>query len=655
MADPYRWLEDQESAETRQWIEAQNRYSKSVLDALPGRAAIERRLDELTREATLGTPRRTGDFYYTSRRAEGAQVAIVYRRPVKGGTEEAVFDPARFSSESHTTASFLAVSNDGRILAYALRRGGEDETEIRFRDVVSGKDLETRIPRHLNRGFALREDGKGCYYTNHDRERGPRIRYLELASGQEKLTFGEGFSPAQFISPRLLDSDRYLLITASQGWASNDLYWMDLKKDTAPRELVKGVAAHFDVIDAGGRLVIHTDWKAPRYRLLTATYGKPEQRYWREIVAEDSDPLQGVTAAGGKLFLEYLHNVTSRIAIRGLDGRNLGEVKLPGLGTASLDGQPKEELAYVTYTTFSTPATIFEHDTASGGQKLYFRSLPNWDAGAYDVKQVWATSKDGTKVPMFIAHRKDVKPDGNLPVVLNGYGGFNVSLLPRFSAMAAVWMEQGGVWALANIRGGSEFGEAWHRAGMLANKQNVFDDFIASAEWLVANGYTNPKRLAIMGASNGGLLVGAALTQRPDLYRAVVCSYPDLDMVGYWRFTNNNKPALLEYGDASNPEEFKFLLKYSPYQNVKEGTKYPAVLLTSGDRDTRVPPLQARKMTARLQAASTSGLPVLLHYDTEAGHVGASTRTQQLEAPVRSLTFLFWQLGLNAKVPAPHR
>jgi prolyl oligopeptidase len=378
--------------------------------------------------------------------------------------------------------------------------------------------------------------------------------------------------------------------------------------------------------------------------VLSASFQKPDQAAWKEIVPQHADPLEGVTAAGGKVFLEYLHNVTSRIAIHSLDGRRQGEINLPGPGTASLGGRPKERTAYITFTTLSMPVTILEYDTATGEQKPYFRSLPTWDASLYEVSQVWCTSKDGTKVPMFLAHRKGLKPDGNLPVLLTGYGGFNVSLLPRFSVQAAIWMERGGVWALANLRGGAEFGEAWHRAGMLANKQNVFDDFIAAGEWLITNKYTNPKRLAIMGGSNGGLLVGAALTQRPDLFRAVVCSYPDLDMVGYWRFPNNNKPALLEYGDASKPDEFRFLLKYSPYQNVKEGTKYPAVLITSGDRDTRVPPLQARKMTARLQAATVSGQPILLHYDTEAGHVGATRRSEALEAPARNLAFLFWQL-----------
>jgi prolyl oligopeptidase len=512
---------------------------------------------------------------------------------------------------------------------------------------VAGKDLPVAIPRHLNRGFALREDGKGCYYTNHGREQGPRIRLLDLASGQEKLVFGEGFSPAEFISPSLFAGDRYLLITARKGWASNDLYWMDLQKDSVPRPIVKGINAHFNAIDAGNRLIIHTDWQAPRYRLFSASFTMPEQARWKEIVAEQSDPLERVAAAGGRLFLEYLHNVTTRITVHALDGRREGEVRLPGLGTASITGRPRQRTAYVSFTTLSTPPAIFEHDTATGQQKPYFRSLPDWNAGLYEVKQVWCASKDGARIPMFLAHRKGLKPSGGLPVLLTGYGGFNVSLRPRFSTQAAVWMEHGGVWALANLRGGAEFGEEWHRAGMLANKQNVFDDFIAAAEWLIANKYTNPKRLAIMGHSNGGLLVGAALTQRPDLFRAVVCGYPDLDMVGYWRFPNNNKPALLEYGDASKPEEFRFLLKYSPYQNVKEGVQYPAVLLTSGDRDTRVPPLQARKMTARLQSATTSDLPVLLHYETESGHVGAVRRLEQLEGPARELAFLFWQLGVE--------
>lgn len=647
--DPYRWLEDQDAPETRQWIERQNVYTRSQLEKLPHRESIRKRLDELSGGAFVGAPNCVGKFCYVSRRAAGAQAAIVYRRERNSSEEKSFFDPIAFAPGKGVSAAMMSVSDDGHVLAYALRRGGEDELEIRFRDVEKGEDLPVRIGRHLNRGFALLRDGKGCYYTNHDRTQGPRIKYLDLASGAERAVFGEGFSPSQFISPRLIAKDRYLLITASQGWASNDLYWQDRgKTDNAVKPIVRGFSAHFNAVDGGDRLLIQTDWDAPKYRVFSTAFDAPEQKNWKQIVAEGTDPIERVTVAGGKLFLEHLHNVTSRITVHSLDGKATGEVPLPGLGSAGFNGRPDERTAYLTFTNFATPSTTFEYDTQTAAQKIYFRTeAKGWDSDKYEVKQVWCTSKDGTKVPMFVAHRKGLAIDGKLPVALNGYGGFNVSLLPNFSSTAAVWMEHGGVWALANIRGGAEFGEAWHRAGMLKNKQNVFDDFIAAAEWLVANKYTNPKRLAIIGGSNGGLLVGAALTQRPDLYKAVLCSYPDLDMVGYWRFPNNNKPALLEYGDASKEEEFKFLIKYSPYQNVKEKAAYPAVLLTSGDRDTRVPPLQARKMTARLQAATTSGLPVMLHYDTEAGHVGAALRSQALEGPVRNLSFLFWQLGVE--------
>lgn len=647
VVDPYRWLEDQGAAETRRWIAEQNRYSDSMLGRLPARESILQRLDELSAQPSVGAPDCRGAFCYVSRRAAGAQASVIFRRPVGGGEEEQFFDPLKFAAERGTSAGFLRTSNDGRILAYALRRGGEDETEIRFRDVSKGQDLPVRIARHLNRGFALQEDGKGCYYTNHDRTAGPRIRHLDLTTGKERVIFGEGFSPAEFISPQLMANDRYLLISSSKGWASNDLYWLDLTKNPSVKPVVKGIQAHFNAIDGGDRLFIHTDWQASRYRVFSASFEKPQQSAWKEIVAEREDMLGEVTAAGGKLFLEYLHNVTTRIAVHAPGGRKLGEVTLPGAGAASISGRPEQRTAYVSFATFSTPTTILEYDTSTGRQKPYFKALPDWKSEDFEVRQVWCTSKDGTRVPMFLAHRKGLKADGDLPVLLTGYGGFNVSLMPQFNTRAAIWMERGGVWAMANLRGGSEFGEEWHRAGMLENKQNVFDDFIAAAEWLIANKYTNPKRLAIMGGSNGGLLVGAALTQRPELYRAVVCAFPDLDMVGYWRFPNNNKPALLEYGDASKPEQFRYLLKYSPYQNVKQGTKYPAILLVSGDRDTRVPPLQARKMTARLQAATTSGLPVLLHYETETGHVGAVRRSEQIQGPARELAFLFWQLGME--------
>ena len=326
----------------------------------------------------------------------------------------------------------------------------------------------------------------------------------------------------------------------------------------------------------------------------------------------------------------------------------MGEIALPGLGSVSgLLGRWGSDEAFFVYRSFVTPATTYRYQVSSGSTQIWSKPTVPFKSDDFEVQQVWYPSKDGTKIPMFLVHKKGLQRNGKLPVLLYGYGGFNVSQTPRFSTTAAVWVEHGGVYAIANIRGGGEFGESWHKAGMLDKKQNVFDDFIAAAEWLIANKYTNSARLAIQGGSNGGLLVGAALTQRPELFAAVLCEFPDLDMIGYCRFKNNNPPALLEYGNASDPAQFKFLNAYSPYQKVKPGTRYPAVFLTTGDADTRVPPLQARKMTARLQAATASGKPVLLLYDNKAGHAGGAPLSKIIDDLSLKMSFLFWQLQMN--------
>jgi prolyl oligopeptidase len=380
---------------------------------------------------------------------------------------------------------------------------------------------------------------------------------------------------------------------------------------------------------------------------MVADLAKPEPAAWREIVPEGKDVLQDFTVIGDRIYATYLHDVATEIKLFSLAGEAQGAVPLPGLGSASVSGEIDGAEAFVSFASFTTPPTVFRDDVKTGARTVWSKATYDVDPERFAVSQVWYTSKDGTRVPMFLIHKKGLTPDGNRPVLLFGYGGFNVAITPSFRATAVVFAEQGGVFAVANIRGGSEFGEAWHRAGMLENKQNVFDDFIAAADWLVANKWTNPSRLAIQGGSNGGLLVGASLTQRPELYRAVLCTFPDLDMVRYYQFKNNNPPALLEYGNASDPEQFKYLVKYSPYQNVKPGTAYPAVMLTSGDADTRVPPLQARKMTARLQSATTSGRPVVLRYDTRAGHAGGRPLAKVIDDTAEEMAFLFWQLGME--------
>jgi prolyl oligopeptidase len=497
----------------------------------------------------------------------------------------------------------------------------------------------------------MKKDGSGFYYNLQRRDTGIRVFYHALGTEQSKDVeiFGKGYGPDKWISANVSEDGKYMLFGVQHGWARNEVYVQKLP-DGPIQPIVNDVDAHFSPWFAGDRLVMQTDWQTPNQRIVVVDLNDPAREKWKEIIPAGADAIADFSLVGGKLFVSYLHNVTTQIKIFNLDGKQLGEVSLPGLGTASgLAGRWESNEAFFSFRSFVTPQTIYRYDVQTGKTELWARPNVPFKSDDFEVRQVWYTSKDGTKVPMFLVHKKGLQPDGKLPVLLYGYGGFNVNQTPRFSSSAAIWVEQGGVYALANIRGGGEFGEAWHKAGMLDKKQNVFDDFIGAAEWLIKNKYTNPSRLAIQGGSNGGLLVGAALTQRPDLFQAVLCQFPDLDMVGYYRFKNNNPPALLEYGNASDPAQFKYLYAYSPYQKVKAGEKYPAVLFTTGDQDTRVPPLQARKMTARLQAASTSGKPVMLLYDTKAGHAGGRPLSKIIEDVSLELSFLFWQLRMDQR------
>jgi prolyl oligopeptidase len=647
--DPYRWLEDQDSPETRQWIDAQNKYTKSLLDGLPSRPLIQRRLTELMRIDTVSAPFEQGGRYFLFKKRAEDDLSILYVRKGLRGQDEVLIDPHTLSPDHTTTIGLDDVSGDGRLMVYSIRRGGEDETELRVMDVDSRKDLPDRLPRALYRGVSFKKDGSGFYYNLQRRDVGTRIFYHAIGTDPTKdiEVFGKGYGPDKWVSGSVSEDGRYLLFSVQHGWARNEVYVQEISGGPI-KTIVNDIDAHFDAWFAGDQLVMQTDWRAPKNRILVVDLKDPSRDKWREIVPEGSDTIEGYSLAGGKLFLRYLHNVSSLIKIFSIAGKPLGEVPLPGLGAVGgLLGRWNSNEAFFGFRSYVEPQTIYRYDVLSGKTELWAQPKVPFKSGDFEVAQVWFSSKDGAKVPMFLVHKKGLKPNGKIPTLLYGYGGFNVSLTPRFSSSAALWVEQGGLYAVANLRGGGEFGEAWHRAGMLDKKQNVFDDFIAAAEWLIKNNYTNSTRLAIQGGSNGGLLVGAALTQRPELYQAVLCEFPDLDMIGYYRFKNNNPPALLEYGNASDPAQFKFLHAYSPYQKVKPGAKYPAVLLTTGDADTRVPPLQARKMTARLQAATASDRPVLLLYDTKAGHAGGRPLSKIIEDLSLEMAFLFWQLGMD--------
>jgi len=651
IVDPYRWLEDGKSAETRAWIDAQDVYARTLLAGLPGRGAIRERLAALARYDVQWTPIARGRRYFVLKRRVQDDLAILHVREGLNGRDQILLDPHPLSPDHTSDISVEDVSQNGALLAYGVRRGGEDETELRIRDVKTRADLPDVLERALYRGVSLKPDGSGLYYALQDRGTGIRIRYHAVGTppSRDVDVFG-GYGPSQWIGARVSENGRHLLLVVQHGWAKNEVFVQDLSAGGAVRSVVKGIDAHFRPEFAGDRLILQTDWQAPTGRIVEVDLADPAPERWREIVPAAPDAIQEFAIVGGKLLVHYLHDVASRLALFALSGEQLGELRLPGPGTASnLQGRWDHDELFFDFSSYTVPRGTYRADLRRGKVEAWWRPQVPFDAAAYETRQIWYASKDGTKVPMSIVHKKGLTLDGQRPTLLYGYGGFNVSILPEFGTQAAWWLEQGGVYAVANLRGGGELGESWHSAGMLDKKQNVFDDFIAAAEWLIANRYTDSSRLAIQGASNGGLLVAAALTQRPELYRAVLCEFPDLDMVGYHRFENNNPPALLEYGDASKPEQFRFLYAYSPYQKVAPGVRYPAVLFTTGDADTRVPPLQARKMTARMQAGTASGRPILLLYDTKAGHAGGRPIGKVIEDQSLELAFLAWQLGMEVR------
>ena len=657
--DPYRWLEDQEDPATRAFIDRQNEYAEQILGQPAVRDRARRRLRELMDTPAVGAPNKAGDHEIFTLRRAGEELASIVRRkapengPVRidpAGEHELVIDPAEVGGD-YTHLGITSVSPDGKLLLYNVRIGGEDETTVRLRDLEQNVDLDFELPRALNDQAFFARDGSGIYYTVRDRSEGSRVRFHRLGvhRADDVLVFGEGIGPRSFVRAEQLDDAR-LLVSVQHGWARSDLYLVEIGTWRLT-PVVTGMDARFNTHHADGRVFVRTNLDAPMNRLMEIDLDRPEVANWREVVPEAEDVLQGVSVIDSKLYLNYLHHVASRIRIFELDGTPAGELDVPEHHTASVRGAG-EGKALLSLVSWLQPPVTWLLDLEAGTREVFQEPRAPFLSDGYVLKQVRYTSKDGASAPMYIAHHEDFEPDGTTPALLHGYGGFNVSLTPRFNPLAALWLEAGGVYAVATLRGGSEYGEEWHRGGMLHNKQNVFDDFISAGEWLIAEGYSDPERLAIHGASNGGLLVGASLTQRPDLYRAVLCGFPELDLIRFYTFTEtNNMPALLEYGDGEIPDQFESLRGFSPYQAIRDGVAYPAVMLTQGDRDTRVPPLQARKAAARLQAATSSGLPVILRYHPHAGHAASRglPMSERIEFVAAEVTFLMTQTGLAAR------
>jgi prolyl oligopeptidase len=652
LTDPYRWLEDQDSPDTRAWIKTQNEYSASELEALPFRNRIRERLTQLLKIDTISTPFARGGRYFLSKRRADQNQPVIYVRTGLNGKDEVLLDPNTMSADQTTSIGIQDISPDGKLMAYGVRQGGEDEVTISLLDIDTRKDLADHLLKGRI-GVSLKPDKTGFYYSRFTNNVGGRIYYHAMGTDTAKdvEVFGKGYGPQVFVGANVSPDGHYLFLVASHGSAGDktELYYQDLKADGPITTIVNDIDAGFSTDIAGDHLYLLTNWNAPNRRILDVDLKKPERSNWREVVPEGASVINGLSAVGGKLFVDYLENATSLIKVFDPPGKQVRDITLPAIGTASgMRGDWDRDEGFYTFSSFAQPTTIYRYEVASGKQEVFARINVPVQSDQIEVKQVWYESKDKTKIPMFLVYKKGLKLDGSHPTFLTGYGGFNVSLTPGFSSLAAYWAESGGVYAEPNLRGGGEFGEKWHKAGMLEKKQNVFDDFIGAAEWLIKNKYTSSSKLAISGGSNGGLLVGAAMTQRPELFQAVVCSYPLLDMIRYQSFLVA-RFWVPEYGSAESAEQFKYIYAYSPYHHVKKGEKYPAVLFVTGDADTRVAPLHARKMTALLQASTGSDRPVLLHYNTKAGHSGGLPVSQIIEDQTDELSFLFWQLGVMGK------
>ena len=646
--DPYRWLEDQKAPETRAWIDSQNSHTDAVLTRLAGRDDLRALAARVLERDTIGLPDERGGRYFFSKRRADQDLSVIYVREGLDGDDEVLIDPHPMSPDHTTSVGIRDISPDGTLVVYEVRAGGVDEVSIHLLDVETRREREDRLPAARYGEVSLTPDTRGLYYERYG-DVTPRVMYHELGTDltADRQVFGDGYERHHIPVTVLSDDGRWLLVHVIEGSSGpTEIHVKDLAGDGPFVTAIADGASESWAEFAGDQIVITTNLDAPNRRVMTADPAHPAVEHWREVIPERDDAvIQTARGLGGKLSVSYLQDVQPRVAIHELSGVHIRDIAFDTVGSVGGGaGRWTSDEAFFTFETFFTPDTIYRYDIATGERSVWAEVDVPVDAAQYEVTQVWFDSKDGTRVPMFVVGPKGLARDGTHPTLLTGYGGFNNSLAPVFSSLATTWLETGGIYVVANLRGGGEFGEAWHRDGMLERKQNVFDDFIAAAEHLIAEGYTRTEHLAIRGGSNGGLLVGAVANQRPDLFGAVVCTYPLLDMVRYHQFLVASF-WVPEYGSSDDSAQFGYIHAYSPYHNVIDGGDYPATLYISGDGDTRVAPLHARKMTALLQAKNGSDDPVLLRYHTQAGHSGGQPVSQQIDEMVDTVSFLLWQVG----------
>nr|MDP0505499.1 prolyl oligopeptidase family serine peptidase [Verrucomicrobiota bacterium JB025] len=659
IADPYRWLEDDNSAETKAWVEAQNEVTFGYLKAIPERAALLERLTELEYYARMNPPFKVKGRYFFSRNTGLQNQSVLYTASSLDAEPQVLLDPNTFSDDGTVALSGVNVSDDGKLVAYAVSKSGSDWKEWRVREVATARDLPDLVQWSKFSDASWSPDGAGFYYSAYDQPAAgeefsaaninQKVYYHKLGTAQSEdaLIYERPDQPRWGFDAHPTRDGRYLIISIRGGaGARNALYYKDLRKpDSRITHLIKGFEARHTVIDSeGDTLWVHTDSMAPRGRVIAVDMQNPGPHRWKNVIPQSEDTIRSVSRVGRQFVVSYMQDAHSVVRRYKTDGTSLGEIKLPGLGSAAgFIGRPDERETFYAFSSYTSPATIHRFDFDTGESTPYWQPDLEFDPDLYETRQQFYQSKDGTRVPMFIVSRKGLEADGSHPTLLYGYGGFNISMLPRFSSSLIGWLEQGGVYAVANLRGGGEYGENWHKGGMRENKQNGFDDFIAAAEWLVDHKITSPDHLAISGGSNGGLLVGACMTQRPDLFAAAIPSVGVLDMLRFHKFTIG-WAWTKEYGNPDVGKDFKVIRAYSPLHNLKPGTRYPSTMITTGDHDDRVVPAHSFKFAAALQRAHRGDNPVLIRISTNAGHGAGKPTSMRLEEAADRWAFLLHEL-----------
>ena len=661
VADPYRWLEDDRSAETKAWVEAENRVTQNFLSGIPFRTAIKTRLEKLWNYEKYTAPFKRGSYTYFYKNDGLQNQYVLYRQKAKGKVE-VFLDPNSFSKDGTTSLADIEFTKDGSMAAYQISEGGSDWRKV---IVIKTSDLSIVGDTLIDVKFSglSWKGNEGFYYSSYDKPnegsqlsgltQHHKLYFHKIGTSQkeDKLIFGGEETPRRYIGANLTEDQRFLVITAAESTTGNELYIQDLSKAGSP--IIKVVsnfkADHSVIASEGNKLYIHTNLNAPNYKIVTADASNPAPENWKDLIPETENVLDAGTG-GGRIFANYLKDATSMVMQYDMAGNLERIVTLPGIGTVSgFNAKKNEKQLYYTFTSYIYPPTIFRYIISSGQSVEYKKAGVEFDPSGFESKQVFYTSKDGTKIPMIITHKKGIELNGKNPTLLYGYGGFSVSLTPAFSTSNIILLEQGGIYAVPNLRGGGEYGEKWHTAGTKMNKQNVFDDFIAAAEYLITNKYTSKDYLAISGGSNGGLLVGAVMTQRPELFKVALPAVGVLDMLRYNKFTAGAGWAY-DYGTAEESKEiFEYLYKYSPYHALRPGVSYPATLITTADHDDRVVPAHSFKFAARLQEYQKGNSPALIRIETNAGHGAGKPTAKIIEEQADKWAFMFYNMGLSFK------